>query len=661
MEFFKKGRLNIFIGILLTALTAYVMYLELSPLETLETKLFDYRMKLRGPIKPPDNIIIAALDEKSISKLGRWPWGREKIAELVGRMNDGGAEIIMFDILFSEDEKNDAALGKALKDAGNVILPVAFDFEKKSEQREEEPLLRSSFSSVTDQDMFRSCPPVSAKGILVPVAPLANEAMALGHVNMLADNDGTLRWETMVIEYNSRLYPSIDLQVAAAYLGIPLDRMTLQASNGIILGKKGYLFTNKWGQVLINYYGGENTFPQISIADIMDGTAGAGKLRGKIILVGATNAKGIFDLRVTPFSAELSGVEKHASVIAAIMENRQIRVVTPAVDRLILLFSGLVFSLMLSFLIERYKVAGSSIITVTSLFLFLLTAYQLFVQKGLWINVTYPGLNILLISISVTGYNFAVEERFARRIRAMFSSYVTERLVDELINNPDLAKLGGEKREITVLFSDVKGFTSFSERHEPEQVVAILNEYLGEMTSIVLKWEGTLDKFIGDAVMAFWNAPRHQENHAELAVKCALDMIRGLKELQQKWEMEGKACFDIGIGINTGEVIVGNIGAEGKKMDYTVIGDHVNLSSRVEALTRKYNTHILITEFTEKMVREAIKKDTIGHVAVSGLEKVIVKGKERSVGIYEIMSLDPGSRSSITDCDKDKVIRMKEK
>src|SRR3989338_1109654 len=208
----------------------------------------------------------------------------------------------------------------------------------------------------------------------------------------------------------------------------------------------------------------------------------------------------------------------------------------------------------------------------------------------------------------------------------MFSSYVTEKIVNELIKNPDMAKLGGERREITVLFSDVMGFTSFSEKHAPEEVVAILNEYLGEMTDIVLKWEGTLDKFIGDSILTFWNAPMRQENHAELAIKCALNMVGRIKELQKKWQAEGKPMLDCGIGINTGEVIVGNIGAEGKKMDYTVIGDHVNLAARSEALTRNYDAHIILTEFTYKRIEGLFSKKIIGHVTVKELDSVKVKG-----------------------------------
>lgn len=664
-----RDKLNISIGILLTALTICAMLLKFSPLDTLEDKLFDYRMNIRGEVKAPDNIVIAALDEKSLKKLGRWPWGRDRIAELVRQLDEDGAEVIMMDFIFSEGEKSDKALSAAIEDASDVVLPVAFNnvaspkaftHGKGNVENPGTDILRSAFRSISDEEKLREYPPVHGEGLLAPVSPLAREAVALGHINMLADGDGTLRWETADIEYDGYLFPSIDIQTAAFFLGIPPDKVVIKATDGILLGKKRYIPTNKWGQILINYYGGERTFKYVSAADIIDGSADPDIVRGKIVLVGAT-AQGIFDLRVTPFSAGMPGVEKHANVIASILENSLLRRVTPFANCLVLLLTGLVFSVALALLIRRYKVVGASGVTGIFLFLLLLSAYLLFLRRGLWINVAYPAINVVLIFVSVTAYNYAVEEKFARRIRAMFSSYVTERVVNEMIKNPGMARLGGERREITVLFSDVRGFTTFSEKHLPEEVVALLNEYLGEMTAVVLKWEGTLDKFIGDAILAFWGAPMKQENHAELAVKCALDMIRSLRELQHKWEGEGKAAFDIGIGINTGEVIVGNIGAEGKKMDYTVIGDHVNLGSRVESLTRKYDGHILITEFTLERIREAIEKSAIGHVAVTGLEKVIVKGKEKPVGIYEILSLEPGTESCIIDCNADSVVRMKEK
>jgi adenylate cyclase len=659
LEFSKKDWHNLFIGILLTAFTAGLMLLEFSPLETLEAKLFDYRMKLRGTLQPPDNIVIAVIDEKSIERMGRWPWDRDTVAALVDKMSDLGAEIIMFDIFFTEPENNDPILARAIDNAGNVILPVVFGFDKAKAAEENELLLTQAFKYVSHKEMFDKYAPIRAESVLMPVDEISKAAMALGHINMNADDDGTLRWETMVVIYKQHLYPSIDLQVAAKYLGIPPEAVILK-EHGIVLGKKRFVPTNLGGQNLINYYGGRNTFPYISLSDIYEGNIRRTQLEGKIVLIGAT-AKGIFDLRVTPFSAELPGVEKHASVIASILENRMLTRATRLADLLILLASGLAFSLLISFFIKKFKIMGAFSIAAVVLCLLSAAAYGVFVRDGLWINVTYPSLNIMLIFTSITAYNYAVEEKFSRRIRGMFSSYVTERVVSELIKNPDMARLGGERREITVLFSDVRGFTTFSEKHAPEEVVARLNEYLGEMTAVVLKWEGTLDKFIGDAILAFWGAPMIQEDHAERAVKCSIDMIAKLQDLQKKWEAEGKAGLDSGIGINTGEVIVGNIGAEGKKMDYTVIGDHVNLGSRIESLTRKYNVHILITEFTLQKIAAAVESGAIGHVSIKGLEKVVVKGKEKPVAVYELASLAHGSASYVTEYEKNETVYMKEK
>ena len=224
-----------------------------------------------------------------------------------------------------------------------------------------------------------------------------------------------------------------------------------------------------------------------------------------------------------------------------------------------------------------------------------------------------------------------------------------------------MAQLGGQKREITVLFSDVAGFTTYSENHQPEEVVAILNEYLGAMTDVVLKWEGILDKFIGDAIVVFWGAPLKQEDHAERAVRCALEMQERLEQLRLKWAAEGRAPLSAGIGLNSGEAIVGNIGAEGKKMDYTVIGDHVNLGARVEGLTRRYDAKILMTEYTLEKLRPAIATGHFRGVSILGQERVIVKGKETPVGIFSVNPLHPEAATVIVECDPDKVVKLTEK
>ncbi|MBM2829090.1 MAG: adenylate cyclase [Actinobacteria bacterium] len=230
------------------------------------------------------------------------------------------------------------------------------------------------------------------------------------------------------------------------------------------------------------------------------------------------------------------------------------------------------------------------------------------------------------------------EEKRAREIRKMFSSYVSPKIVEQLVNHPEWAKLGGERKEVTLLFSDIRGFTTFSEKREPEEVVSMLNEYFKEMTEVVFHWDGTLDKFIGDAILAFWGAPLDQPDHAERAVRCALHMSDRLEMLQARWLAEGKEALDCGIGINTGPVVIGNIGAVGKKMDYTVIGDHVNIGSRVQGLTKTYNTRIILTEYTVAKIKTLVDEGRMGHLDLVSADTVTVKGKETPVKVFRLRS-----------------------
>ncbi len=626
-------------GICVSAVFALLLYFENPFFDAVENRLIDLRFMIRGTVPPPDTVVIAALDEASIERFGRWPWSRDKIASLIRVLTDQGAEIIMPDIIFSETEENDRILSAAMNDAGNVILPLVFDFERSDDSPYPlERLHDSYYLNVENLPWFRNYPPIHAKGLKPPVDALIDVAMAFGHINMLADSDGTLRWEPMAIEYSSHLFPSIDLRIASHYLGVPTDRIQYEAGRGITLGNKGFIPLNRWGQMLIHYYGPSQTFPHLSIAGILDGTVAREQIYGKIVLIGATGARGIFDLRVTPFSAEMPGIEKHANVVASILDQRFLRQIPKKINILLVIASGILISIVTS----RVKALGAALFLIVTLAAYFVTGYYLFAVRGLVVNLVYPATNIILIVMAGTAYSYAIEERHARQIRKMFSDYVTSRVVDELIKNPAMANLGGERRELSILFSDIRGFTSLSEKLSPEEVVSLLNEYLTAMTEVVFRWEGTLDKFIGDAIMAFWSAPLRQDDHAERAVRCAIHMVARLEQLKRKWQEEGKPVLQIGIGINTGEVLVGNIGASGKKMDYTAIGDHVNLASRVESLNKKYDSTILITEHTLDKIRDLIRQNKFGHICVTGLDKVIVKGKEKPVVIYQLALLEEG-------------------
>ncbi|HBG04325.1 MAG: guanylate cyclase [Geobacteraceae bacterium GWC2_58_44] len=643
------------IGCAVTAVFCLLLVRNPLPLEITEAKLYDFRLHARGIVAAPDTVVIAAIDEESLARLGRWPWSREIMARLVDKLARADAAVIAFDVILPESEKNDLLLSRAIDNAGNVILPIAFDLEGEGAPLSDPILEQSALVSVEDAGLYRSFAPIMSRGVpTLPVGPLRESAMSLAHITMLPDHfDGTLRWEALLIGHQGLLYPSLGLRSAAFFKGIPPEQLKVRATRSIALGKS-VIPTDRWGRMPINYYGPGGTLRHISVADILDDKAGVKELGNRIVFVGAT-AIGLLDLRVTPFTAVMPGVEKQATVAASILDNRLLSRATPLQDLCFLLSTGVLLALALS----RLRLVWGAIAALAGMVCIGAGAVVLFNHLGLWVNLACPLGNAICMFMSVTAWNYAFEERHARRIRAMFSSYVTTTIVNELIKNPELARLGGEKREITVLFSDIRGFTGFSEQHEPEEVVALLNEYLGAMTDVILKCGGTLDKFIGDAVMVFWNAPILSEDHAERAVRCALEMQARLAQLHDKWDREGKPKLCCGIGINTGEVIVGNIGADGKKMDYTVIGDHVNLASRVESLTRSFGADILVTEMTVAKLRSAVDAGTLHGMEINGLRRVIVKGKQQAVTLYRVTA--SAAPVIITECAELEPLRLTEK
>ncbi len=600
--------------------------------EVLEEKTLDLRFTMRGKMAPGPETVIAAIDEKSINKLGRFPWPRSVWGRVVDRLTEEGARVIVFDVFFTEPEKGnveaDDLFQRAIMRSGRVILPVVFDFSESGYKesgftdKKLDFMMSSAYSVLKNTD--ESFSPLKAKMVLPTLLRFSTFARALAHINMIPDMDGTIRWEVLAIEYQGDYYAPIGLQAARLYRGLKSQDLALDYRGSVQLGDRS-IPIDEFGRMLINYRGPNGTFPMYSISDILDRTTRAGAFRDKIVLIGAT-AQGIFDLRVTPFSTNMAGIEKHASVVDTILRGDFISRTEMTVIPLIVLFAGI-----LGYYLPRTGAKAGAALFLSLFAGYAAIVYVLFVRLGLWVNFIYPSSALLFGYTSQTAYRFFTEERRARDIRKMFSSYVSKRIVDELIRDPSKARLGGERKEITVLFSDIRGFTSFSEKHQPEEVVSMLNEYLGAMTDIVFEYDGTLDKFIGDAIMALWGAPIGQPDHAERAVRCALAMGKRLGELQAKWAAEGKPVLDTGIGINTGEMVVGNMGAEGKKMDYTVIGDHVNLGARVESLTRQYNNHIIVTEFTYERVKDAVEVNKLGSVTV--------KGKERPVVIYDLVGV----------------------
>jgi adenylate cyclase len=455
-----------------------------------------------------------------------------------------------------------------------------------------------------------------------------------GFFNMPPDSDGIIRRTTLVLPYGRSknpnewdIYPSLDVMAARAFLGPPAqDTSLVYGPQGIVeirFGKALLLHPDGRGQMMINYQGPANTFAHYSIVDVLQNKFTPGAFQGKIVLIGAT-ATGIGDLRGTPYGGtDYPGVEIHANVIDNILNQRFLKYGfhQALVDVLLILFFGVPVGIWMALVQPRWMWFG-----VGLLIPLVAVDYGAFLH-GWWLNFTVPAMtltgNVLLVSL----YRALFEEKEKRKVRSAFGQYLSPEVIRRLLVNPRL--VDPKKTDITVMFSDIRGFTTISEKLDAQELALFLNQYLSDMTRIVFKNNGTLDKYIGDAVMAFWGAPFEEEGHAARACNAALEMMKRVRELQKQWETQGKPSLEIGIGLNTGVASVGNMGSA-LRYGYTALGDAVNLSSRLEGLNKDYGTHIIANETTYQAAKDQ------GFV-FRELDLMRVKGKLQPVTIYQLM------------------------
>jgi adenylate cyclase len=622
------------IHLFITLLMVFLFFID-PPIinDYIEGLLTDFRFKIRNLIyhpPVPDDIVIVAIDEESLKRYGRWPWSRTLQSRLIENILRADPKVVGIDILYAEPESevSDKSLANVLSTyRDRVVLALGFEVEEGRRYTGgiPEPLYRSTVQRIDNYSLLRA---PEAYRCLLPPEKIASSAL-FGHVYSMPDRDGKRRWEYLYLRYDGELFPSFALQVARVAMGEPREALKVIGAMGVEIGPQ-FIPTDPFGRMLINYLGRERTFRYIPAYRVLEGDVSEEELKGRVVLVGVT-ALTVYDLVVTPFSANMPGTEKNATVVSNILSGKIIRDAPGFVNILFIVLSGILG------IFVRPSRAGRTIICFCGLAAGVLT-FNLIMFGGfiLRFNLFYPMSAVLLEGVTVVAYRYLLEERRQRQIRRIFSRYVSPKIVKRLIESPEMVRLGGVREEVTVLFSDIKGFTSLAERMPPEEVVSILNEYFREMTDVIFAHDGTLDKFVGDEIMAFWGAPVRQPEHAETAVRCAIEMIKRLRLLQQRWKAEGKVEIDAGIGVNTGEVIVGNIGSEDKKMDYTIIGDHVNLGARLEALTRHYDTDILISEFTYKRLSKKFINEISPVVELKEVGTVKVKGRENPVRVYSL-------------------------
>ncbi len=560
---------------------------------------------------------------------------------------------------------SDAAFAESLKKCGNVTLGHEF-FDNEEQQAGLDPKTISEYNDVLAYQAYPQIRKLNGmgryrffvehpehplqqfdvKGILPNLRIFADAAKYAGFINAWADDDGVYRRMPLIVRYPQKtktqleedFFPSLAVQTTRQYLQAGPDS-TIFFFNPL---GPDYLQMNQYnvrpdrsGEVLVNYAGDAQTYPTYTYSDVTEGKIPADTFKDKIVYVGVTATGVISDLRPTPYQkSSYPGVEIHANITDNILNNNFLKrgALEETTNMAMMIFAGIVMGLV--FVIMPATISWAALL----LALFGMLAYvdQQFVSHGRWLDMVIPTSTLLANFVGIVSYRVIFEEREKRKVRGAFGMYVHPGLIGQMLKDPGLLQLGGEEVEMTVMFSDVRGFTSISEKLTPQQLVELLNEYLTLMSDIIMETWGTVDKYEGDAIMAFWGRPYPQTDHAERACRACLNQAAALKDLNAKLKSEGKPELNIGIGLNTGPMVVGNMGSR-KRFNYTVMGDAVNLGARLEGQNKEYGTRIIISENTYAHVKDQF--------VCRELDLIRVKGKNKPVAIFELMStIDDGAK-----------------
>lgn len=674
----RGSRRYLIVGFALTLAMVLLKGLDPYPLRLAELKFYDWRFSVvRGPLKPTGRVFIGAIDEKSIDELGRWPWPRDVQADLLKALKDYGAVTIGYDVVFSEPDDSggltalkeiqsklgkesdasdkavssmlqwavkkadrDRIFSEALKSSQGVVMGYFFHTSPaglshlSSETQEEgyQLIRRSKYPIVRKRSGGSDAVVRRAFAAETSYAPLARAAHLAGHFNVIPDEDGTLRWVPLVLKYRDHYFPPLVLQMLRQYLkaaGMSSSLILDMDDSGVVQVTLGPMKipVDERGWMLINYLGPHNTLPYVSATDVYHHRLPEGALEGSLVILGAT-AAGIYDLRVTPFDSNMPGPEIHGMILENILQNTF--VIRPHWVVAIDFAAVLLFGLLISVVAAWSRAFWSGLMGFAVVVVALAVDYHLFINKGIWINVTSPLLTVSVVFVGITLIKYLTEEKEKRFYRSAFGQYLSPKVIERIVENPDLLSLGGERKVLTASFSDLEGFTRISEKMSPEQLVEFLNQYLTDMTEIILGYDGTVDKFEGDAIISFYGAPLPLDDHPRRACLAAIAMQQHLAELRPQLVAQGLPELKMRVGIHTGPMVVGNMGSQ-KKMDYTIIGDSVNLTARLEGVNKFYKTGTLISEATWKAAGDGL--------AGREVDMVQVVGREEPIRIFELVGL----------------------
>ncbi len=629
----------------------------------LEAIIYDARVRLTMPRGVDTRIVIVDIDEKSLAEEGHWPWRRDRLALFLDRLFDQyKVKVVGFDVVFAEKDES-SGLGvlselaqselKADPQFQGALKTIApkLEFDRLfAEKMRGRPVVLSYYFTpqerttgllpepVLPKGVFqgRNVTAVSYKGFGANLAELQQAAVSAGHFNPIADPDGVFRRVPILAEYGDAYYEPLALAMVRVLLGSPPIRPSF-ADAPVWSKRYPGLEWVEVGQLripvdiavtaLVPYRGPQGSFPYVSASDVLGGKADAKVLKeGSIVLVGAT-APGLLDLRSTPVAPVYPGVEIHANLIAGILDGtiKQRPSYVLGAEVLLLFLSGVVMALVLPLL----SPLRGMLVTLLVLAAVFGTNVLVWDHANLVLPLASGVVMIALLFALNMSYGFLVESRAKRQITGRFGQYVPPELVDEMSEHPENFSMAGESREMSVLFTDVRGFTTISEGLDPKELTQLMNEFLTPLTRVIYRHRGTIDKYMGDCIMAFWGAPLGDPKHAGNAVLAGMEMQWTMHSLQPHFRSRGWPELHIGVGVNTGRMSVGNMGSE-IRVAYTVMGDSVNLASRLEGLTKQYGVGMIVGEGTRSAVPEVMFRE---------LDRVTPKGKKEPVAIFEPIGL----------------------
>ena len=599
-------------------------------------QVFSSREKVRS------DIVILYIDQKSIDFFQKsrgigWPWPRDAYGLVVEYLNRAGAKAVIFDAIFSEpsvfvnDFNDDAAFASAMTSSGRVLQTLVLHRELKGGAPTDQERMAELLKRGLDYEHLAGPKPLEFQDVTMPIAPIMDAAWGLGVINIRPEADGVVRRLAPLEGLRGAVFPTLSL---ATFIKLNQVGKVVQDAHSLRVGPAVIPLDND-GRVLLKYYGGLGTYKDYTIAAIlqsgMDVLSGRDPMvpleafKDKIVFVGA-KAASLYDLRSTPMDDALPGVEIHATFLNNLLEHDHLH---PAPDWVRALLVGLLLWATLSAsLLARNVWAGAA--ALVGLGLCFVGGAVVFYRYNMWLYLVMPLGAQGFVFIMATLINYYGEGREKSAVRTAFSRYLSPKVVEAVLDNPDMLSLGGSRRVMTCFFSDLAGFTSISEALSPEDLVQLLNRYLSIMTSVILRHGGTVDKFEGDAIMAFWGAPLIQEDHSLRACKAALEQQAEMDKFRAKALAEGLPELHVRMGLNTGPMIVGNMGSE-ERFDYTVMGDSVNLASRLEGANKAYGTYIMVSETTYAEVSDQVE--------VRELDLLRVKGKQEPIRVFELMAL----------------------